>query len=259
MRIQARTNIWLQALKLTRQGMPIFPCRADTKAPLTTNGFKDATTNPDAVHEWFTRWPAALIGVPTGEKFVVLDVDCVKHIDAAQWYGKAILPLTRTHITRSGGRHLLFRPDARVGNSASKICRGVDTRGHGGYIIWWPATGLQVMHGETLASVPASIINALAPPDRTMPHSSRKVQTSAQAQRLVEGIIRTIARAREGERNALAFWGACRLAEMVSRSLISRDDAIDITTEAASRAGLPYEEARRTAQSALENHFRGDK
>src|SRR5262245_54518011 len=108
MRTQAQTNFWVQALKLARRDVPIFPCRADTKAPLTPHGFKDATTNPDLIHEWWTRWPEALIGAPTGIKFVVLDIDCVKHIDAAQWYGRAILPLTRTHITRSGGRHLLF-------------------------------------------------------------------------------------------------------------------------------------------------------
>jgi hypothetical protein len=115
------------------------------------------------------------------------------------------------------------------------------------------------MHGEELAAVPDWIIKALAPPPPVVLHSPRKVCTAAQAQRLVEGIIRTIARAREGERNAIAFWGACRLAEMVSQSLISRDDAIEITIEAASRAGLPCKEARRTAQSALENHFGGDK
>jgi hypothetical protein len=116
-----------------------------------------------------------------------------------------------------------------------------------------------VLHGEALEPVPDWIIKALEPPITTMQRRVRKVRTSTQARRLIEGIIRTIARAREGERNRLAFWGGCRFAEMVSQSIISRDDAIDIATEAAIRAGLPYREARRTAESALENHFRGNK
>jgi hypothetical protein len=235
--------------------VPVFPCGAN-KAPLLPRGFKDATTDFVLIGTWWSRWPNALVGVPTGIQFVVLDIDCGKHVEAAQWYGKANLPLTRTHITRSGGRHLLFQPDDRVRNTVSKICRGVDTRGAGGYIIWWPACGCDVLHGDVLAPVPEWIIKAIAPPAIVLP-SPQKVQTPAQAQRKIDGIIRTIAGAREGERNAIAFWGAARLAELVEQSLISSADAIDIATEAASRAGLPYQEARRTAQSALKNHFRG--
>src|SRR5262249_26631794 len=124
--------MWTHALKLAREGVPVFPCKED-KRPFTARGFKDASCDADLVHKWWTDWPDALIGVPTGERFIVLDVDCAKHFEAAQWYGKANLPATRTHVTRSGGRHLLFRPDSRIGNSASKICKGVDVRGRGGH------------------------------------------------------------------------------------------------------------------------------
>jgi bifunctional DNA primase/polymerase-like protein len=248
------------ALKLARHGVPVFPCNAD-KVPLVKlgPGFKDATTDPNLIKEWWSKWPDALVSVRTGIKFVVLDIDCAKHVEAAQWYGKASLPITRTHITRSGGRHLLFRPDECFRNSASRICRGVDTKGVNGCAIWWPACGFEVLHGGELAPVPDWIIKALKPPPPIVPPSSREVKTPAQAQRKVDGIIRTIVEAREGERNAVAFWGAARLAEMVAQSLISSADAIAIATEAASRAGLPQQEARRTAQSALDNHFGGSR
>ena len=65
------TNMWTEALKLARKGLPVFPCRAEDKAPLTPHGFKGAAADPDIIHGWWTRWPEALIGVPTGEKFVV--------------------------------------------------------------------------------------------------------------------------------------------------------------------------------------------
>jgi Bifunctional DNA primase/polymerase, N-terminal len=248
------------ALKLARHGVPVFPCHAD-KVPLVKlgPGFKDATINPDLIKEWWSKWPDALVSVRTGIKFVVLDIDCAKHVEAAQWYGKANLPITRTHITRSGGRHLLFQPDERFRCTASRICRGIDTKGINGCAIWWPACGLGALHGMTLAPVPEWIIRALEPPPPIVPPSPRKVQTSAQAQRKVDGIIRVMAGAHEGERNAVAFWGAARLAEMVEQGLISNADVVDIASEAASRTGLPYKEARRTAQSALDNHLRGSR
>jgi hypothetical protein len=156
-----------EALALARRDIPVFPCinrpgHAADKAPLTAHGFKDATIDPELIRQWWTRWPDALIGVPAGVNFVVLDIDCGKHPEAAQWYGRANLPLTRTHITRSDGRHLLLQPDDRVRNTAGKICRGVDTRGHGGYIIWWPACGLEVLHDAELAPVPEFIIRTFA-------------------------------------------------------------------------------------------------
>jgi hypothetical protein len=244
-----KADLWTAALKLAHRGTPVFPCNPAHKWPLTPNGFKDASCDPELVHLWWTEHPDALIGVPTGDKFVVLDVDCVKHVEAAQWYGKANLPLTRTHVTRSGGRHLLFKPNDAVRNSAGKICRGVDTRGKGGYIIWWPACGFEVLHPGALAEVPEFILRALNRPAAPSPAPPR--QRISHPQPKLEGIIRAIACASEGERNHLTFWGACRLAEMAAQSIISRRDAIEIVVEAASRTGLPREEARRAAQSAL--------
>ena len=55
----SETNLWVESLKLARRGIPVFPCGPD-KRPLTPNGFKDASTNPDIVHEWWTAHPNAL-------------------------------------------------------------------------------------------------------------------------------------------------------------------------------------------------------
>jgi Bifunctional DNA primase/polymerase, N-terminal len=237
-----------RAMNLVRQGLPVFPCRADNKAPLTTNGFLDARTNSDIVQGWFTKWPDALIGVPTGIKFVVLDLDLTKHVEAQKWYSEAKLPLTRTHVTRSGGRHLLFEPNNVVRNTASKICRGVDTRGMGGYIVWWPACGLEVLHGGVLAPVPDWVIEALQPIERKLPI---KISSPTLRRHGLNGIIRTIATAREAERNNVTYWGACRFAEMVKRGELSRNDAIALTIEAAGRTGLTRSEAEGRIQSAF--------
>jgi hypothetical protein len=241
------------ALRLAQKGNAVFPCDND-KRPFTAHGFKDATTDTAAISRWWMRWPDALIGVPTGIKFSVVDVD-LQHPEAQEWYGRANLPDTRTHVTRSGGRHLLFRPHDEFRCSAGKIWKHIDTRGLGGYVIWWPAEGLEVLHTGKLATVPDWTLAKLNPP-APAPCPSSKVSTSSeQAQRKLDGIIRTIASAGVGERNHITFWGACRLAEMVAQSVLGRDDALEIAIEAASRAGLPRHEARRTALSAFQNQF----
>jgi hypothetical protein len=240
-----------RALDLAKR-LPVFPCDND-KRPFTVHGFKDASNDPDLIRRWWTRWPTAMICVPTGIKFCVVDVD-LQHPEARDWYGRANLPDTRTHVTRSGGRHILFRPHDEFRCSASKIWKHVDTRGLGGYVIWWPAEGLEVLHDRTVATVPDWIIAKLNPP-APAPARPLNAITTGQAQRKIDGIIRTIAHASVGERNHITFWGACRLAELVHASTLGRDDAIAIVIEASSRAGLPRHEALRTAQSAFRNQF----
>jgi hypothetical protein len=240
------------ALKLAERGVPVFPCKPD-KRPYTANGFKDASIGLAQVKEWWKRWPDALIGVPTGEKFVVLDLD-FKHPEAVDFYAKANLPLTRAHVTRSGGRHLLFKPHEGFKCSNGKLWRGVDTRGKGGYIVWWPAEGLEVLDGGVLVDVPEWIIKKLNPPEPERVPIHRPLPTIDFACRKIEGIIRTIAMADKGERNSKLFWGASRLKELHEQSIIpSRDDAFGLAVEAAMRAGLSHIEARRTVASA----FRG--
>jgi hypothetical protein len=233
------------ALKLARS-LPIFPCKAD-KSPYTRNGFKDASQDPACIERWWAQHPDALIGVPTGEKFVVIDVD-LQHREAADWYSRANIPPTRMHFTRSGGRHILFAPNDKVRCTAGRIWRHIDTRGADGYICWWPACGLQVMHGNLLAEVPDWIIARLRTNEH--PRIDRTIELDSVPAK-VAGIIRKVTDTQEGERNKVLFWGACRLRELADQQMIPRDDAFDIVLEVARRIGLPYGEALKTARSAF--------
>jgi hypothetical protein len=132
------------ALQLARNGIPVFPCRAD-KSPRVAGGFKVATTDEVMIRGWWGRFPNALIGVPTGAAsgIIVIDIDPPDGMDFLLGEYGELLETGRRHKTPSGGFHYLFRApaDRSIRNSAGKIAKGVDVRGDGGYIIWWPAHG----------------------------------------------------------------------------------------------------------------------
>src|SRR5262245_10201053 len=213
-------NLWVEALELARRDTSVFPCGED-KRPLTVSGFKDASADPHVIHEWWTRWPNALIGVPTGVKFVVIDID-LEHDAAKQWLAdnRDRVPRTRTHRTRSGGIHWLFAPHDKVRCTASKLGAHVDTRGHGGYAIWWPATGLEVLHGGVLAPVPEWIIDTLTP--KVEPIAPRgPIMMGRPSVASIRGALNVLAGAREGERNHALFWVSCRMAEAIRAGTIT--------------------------------------
>jgi putative DNA primase/helicase len=47
--------------------IPVFPCNPDDKRPFTVHGFKDASREEAQVRAWWTRFPDAMIAIPTGE------------------------------------------------------------------------------------------------------------------------------------------------------------------------------------------------
>src|SRR5947207_203617 len=70
------------ALEYARRGLPVFPVTPRGKMPLIScrdggRGFKDATTDVEQVSQWWTRWPHANIGMPTGwpSGVYVIDLD----------------------------------------------------------------------------------------------------------------------------------------------------------------------------------------
>jgi len=248
-----------EALRLARRGIPVFPCKNlphdpdKDKTPLTNNGFKDASADIAQIEEWWRRHPDALIGAPTGPKFVVLDLDFTKHPEALDYYAKANLPLTRTHVTRSGGKHLLFRPNDKFGCSTSKLWRGVDTRGKGGYIIWWPAEGMEVLHGNAFEEVPEWLIKQLNPPrPEPNPYEIKKrfFQPGAGA-RFAERALSTIASAKDGTRNQTLFDETKKLRWCVEQGILDQHSAFDAAVAASVSAGYPRSRAISTVNSVF--------
>jgi len=124
-------------------GWPVFPCKLD-KTPYTPRGFKDATADAEQIRRWWERWPDAGIGLPTGQASGVYVVDVDQgHEGTANWQDLAFQHgdvLTLQSKTGGGGYHLFFAaPPFALGNTASRLAPGIDTRGDGGYVILPPS------------------------------------------------------------------------------------------------------------------------
>ena len=130
--------------------------------------------------------------------------------------------------------------------SSGRIAAGVDVRAEGGYVIWWPGVGLPVTSEMPVAAWPRWLCHQLS--HSRPPTTSRITVPDDHA---VAGLVRLIAGAREGERNNLTYWAACRAGEMVASGLLRTDAAVAIIVEAATRAGLSRAEAERTAWSGV--------
>jgi hypothetical protein len=254
------------ALKLAANLIPCFPCRAD-KRPACTNGFKDATTNAAKLRQLWSP-NAELVGVPTGEAsdLFVLDLDTAKHPEAHEWLKRyaAYLPKTREHRTQSGGLHIIFKHRPGLKSSTGKKKHpesygsgipGVDTRGDGGYIIWWPFhLGLRTDDVALPAEVPDWLVEALAP-IKSEPRAPRPRSTRLDI-RQVSGALNITRNAKPGDRNSALFWTSCRLGELVSDGVITHGAAISCALEAAEAAGFDASFTRASARSTIRSGLR---
>lgn len=136
------------ALDWAKRGVPVFPCARD-KRPLTENGHKDATTDPEQIRFLFEDAPdGTLIGARMGKqsKLFAIDFDTYKGAEAMDYMqslvDRGLLNDTQIHTTQSGGLHLIFRSDSEYPNC--KPAQGVEVKGEGGYIIVPPSAGYTI-------------------------------------------------------------------------------------------------------------------
>jgi hypothetical protein len=112
------------------KGWAIFPVRG--KVPLTPNGFKDASTDPEQWLRWVREFPGCGWAAPTGELngFDALDADTPEAVAE----GEARLPPGPRVRTGGGGMHFYLRHPTGARNWAKRL-PGFDYRGEGGYVV----------------------------------------------------------------------------------------------------------------------------
>ena len=108
------------------------------------HGFWDATTDPETIKKWWTKYPTANIAhVPGRAGLVALDADSYKegadHADLLT----ATEEQTPTVLTPRGGSHLYFakHADATYANAPGSLPAHVDVRADNGYALLPPSLG----------------------------------------------------------------------------------------------------------------------
>jgi len=257
------------ALTYAVKGWPVFPV-SNRKIPMFRDWADAASTDRAQIRAWWTEWPYALIGTPTGVPIgeladyspgiAALDIDMKNGKNGLRTLaglGYIDLPKTPTVLTPSGGFHLHFElPEGgfrnTVGGRGRGIGDGLDWRACGGLVIL-PSPGSGYRWGEwnydncVRVGVPADLLPREVEPN---PFSNLLASIGPTVGGLT-GVERCLRAAEEGERNCVLYWAACRFAEAVTARLISEDDARIILSRAASITGLTDREIARTISSAF--------
>ncbi|MEU8521892.1 bifunctional DNA primase/polymerase [Streptomyces sp. NBC_01216] len=275
------------ALGAAERGWHVFPLRPRDKRPALhgettcpgtgdcTGGHRKweqrATTDHDRIR---AAWSAGAfnVGVATGPSgLVVVDLDPVKAKDPkgtpdgvtslqalCERAGKAV-PATYRTRTASGGHHLYFTapPGVRLGNSAGRLGKHIDTRAHGGYV---------VAAGSVLPGGAYEVVDPTAPvplPEwlhaLLTPHQSSRALTAApvpvRASRYAAAALRAetaaVARAGEGVRNWTLVRAARALGRFIPPGDLDRHEVEQALNSAGLAAGLRENECRAAVTSAL--------
>jgi hypothetical protein len=249
------------ALGLAADAIRVFPCRTD-KTPACPKGFKAATRDADAVRELWKRFPGELVGVPTGTitGFDVLDIDGPRHPEAKQWWrnNHGNLPVTRIHRSRSGGVHVLFTHAPGLRCWAARPVPGVDGRADGGYVVWWPGFGGDVVCGTAPTPWPAWLLAAAAPlsPVQCAPWNPPALRDGgSRAERYAPAALRLaaqrVATTPAGYRNSTLNSEAFGLGRLIATGDLNLQQAADTLAGAATAAGLHPQEVIATLRSAF--------
>jgi putative DNA primase/helicase len=245
-----------KALTLAKSGLPVFPCKPESlgekhKQPFTHQGFKDAATDPPQISAWWSRWPDALVGVPTGavSKLWVLDADVDKK--TGECVGEATLERfgvgTHPHRveTPSGGAHYIFRWQPSLPRCSVKSLAGVDVRGEGGYIIAWDIGVLIAARNDpALPLPPEAVIASLRPRTRNGAADTRD-------RTILEDELAKVRAAKEGTRRDTLNKAAFRSGQLFPNGVLNEAEVEAALIEAGLSTGLPEEEVRRTVRVGL--------
>jgi len=241
------TDYLVAALDLAAHGWAVVPCRErcgpDAKSPYTVHGHHDASSDPEMIRAWWTRWPAAMIGAPVPDTLLVLDID-PRNGGSLEALTEALGPLPATLTTWSGrgdgGRHLYYRRPAGQFTSA-RLPAGVDLKVNGYCIVppsIHPATGEPYRwEDRPVAWLPDRASTLLLPPPRKPWTGPRH----GDGHHLVEVLHR---HPQHGINDAL-YWAACKAAQDGILDQLAND-----LVSTAVQLGSPERAARRTVDSA---------
>jgi len=262
----ARSDLMAAALDYARRGWPVLPLVPGTKVPLgklVPHGLHDASTDASTALRWWRAEPRAGIGLRTGTKFDVLDVD-----GAEGWHTLAHLVEESSRpldcgpvvITPGGGAHYLFKPSG-LGNR-TRFAPGLDWRGQNGYVVAAPSlhpNGVRYEwvvepDEEAIPEAPAWLLDLLRRPGAPLPAAARPVPIrggSTYARAALRDECDAVASTLPGQRNDRLNRAAFAVGQLICAGLLHVEPAADALLAAAMSAGLSEFEAEATIKSGI--------
>jgi Bifunctional DNA primase/polymerase, N-terminal len=255
----------MQQVFLEGRPLHIFPCDLNKK-PTIKNWHNAAVPDQPGIAALWLRRPGLLIGVPTGviNGIDIVDIDPRNGGDAWLDANRERLPVTRTHRTRSGGLHFIFKH--ALGQRGRVIAPGVDLKSTGGLVIWWPASSYEVLNPGPVAPFPEWLIDIkggqctrLGLESNSYPNREQGcagVERTQNLARRTERILRKVELAKPGNRNAMLYWAACRFAEIVAEGRLKPEVAEKLLRSAAQMCGLVRDDGAEQVTATIASGFR---
>jgi hypothetical protein len=264
------------------QGWPVFPCRSHAeenvdqatgeivtlgeKTPLTPNGFKAATRFPRIIERWWSDWPDAAVGLPTGEKtgFFALDIDNKPGgANGFDWLAEmeaehGPLPDTARVTSPNGGLHIYYKYVVGTRNRGA-LGAGVDIRSEGGYVL---AAGSTMANGRSykwetdtreIADAPAWLLDLLLPksaPAHTQ-YSLSAATNNAYVDAAVDRELADLAGAPMGTRNNALNDAAFSIGTIVGAGALGEAEARALLQDVARGWGRDWSRCCKTIENGL--------
>ena len=132
------------ALDYAARGWHVLPLKPKGKEPLgalVRRGFKDASTDPSCIRQWWQERPDANLGIATGavSGIDVLDVDGELGARSLEELTRRFGELPAAIEAKTGnGRHIYFAHSAPL-RCRTRFAPGLDLKACGGYVVAAPS------------------------------------------------------------------------------------------------------------------------
>ncbi|WP_433204711.1 bifunctional DNA primase/polymerase [Nocardia sp. CA-107356] len=265
------------ALATAARGWPVFPLRPGAKKPPVFKRWPElANTDLQRIHRWWSDNPRYNVAIATGPAGLhVIDLDPRHMTPPAADLTEALARLA-THLSQPApptltvvtphGWHLYYRaPELpRLTCTVARIGDGIDSRGHGGYIVApgsrTPQGDYTVTESRPVAELPAMLVQQIIPPPPTPAPTggssrSMAVHPDSYLAAILAAEAEQVARARVHLRNHTLFRSALVLGRLVAADEVSEHDARTVLTNAAAAhigvEGFTADEAHRTVSNGF--------
>jgi hypothetical protein len=176
-----------------RIGWKFIPIREHAGKPVFPDNWTDAnrspvTSNEATLRAWCADPTVKRLAIPTG---ALSGIDALDLDEKGGKSGSATLAKLGHTIpegalrwrTRSGGEHVIFLHTGPTPTDAGKLGEGIDRRGDGGCVFFWPAHGYAVTPGAI--APPPAWFTAASKPASDKPVPDRVGLTDEQLQQLI--------------------------------------------------------------------------